>query len=101
MGGFPLSGPSRRPDPRTHAYRQDLADAALAGTVIASHYAEPMEKRLACSADVLSAPDAGEVVTRLERGAILLMLDCTRGWAWGYAGPGRLVGYVAHANLVN
>jgi hypothetical protein len=95
-----LSGPSRRPDPRTHAYRQDLADAALAGTVIASHYAEPLERELKHAADLLSEPDGGDAIARLEAGARLLMLDCTRGWAWGYAGPERLVGYVAHADLV-
>ena len=32
-GGFPLAGPSDLPDPATHAYRQDLADVALAGRV--------------------------------------------------------------------
>jgi hypothetical protein len=34
-----LAGPSDLPDPDFHAYRKDLADIALAGRVIASHYA--------------------------------------------------------------
>src|SRR5687767_15841961 len=45
-GGYPLAGISCPPDPEYHAYRQDLADAALAGLVIASHYAEPLRRRL-------------------------------------------------------
>jgi hypothetical protein len=95
VGGFPLAGPSDLPDPRTHAYRQDLADAALAGRVIASHYAEPLERRLTRTADVLAAPQGeAEPVARLEAGARLMMLDNSRGWAWGYAGPDGLVGYV-------
>lgn len=81
------------PDPRTHAYRQDLADVALAGTVIASHYAEPLACRLRVPATLLASPDAGsEVLARLDTGTELRTLDNSRGWAWGYA-LGQ-VGYV-------
>src|SRR6058998_1098973 len=37
---FALAGPSGDLDPDFNAYRKDLADVALAGRVIASHYAE-------------------------------------------------------------
>lgn len=68
---------------------------ALAGRVIASHYAEPLGRVLAEAADLLAEPDPGaEVLTRLGAGESLSMLDNSRGWAWGYAGPERLVGYV-------
>ncbi len=93
--GFALSGPSNRPDPAFHAYRRDLADTALAGTVIASHYAEPLPRQI--TSDVLlraSPSDAGEAVGRLAKGDEFDLLDSTRGWAWGYAGPQRRVGYV-------
>jgi hypothetical protein len=33
-------------------------------------------------------------VTRLEPGDPFDMLDNSVGWAWGYAGKDRLVGYV-------
>ena len=82
------------PDPSTHAYRPDLADIALAGRVIASHYAEPLERRLAAAAPLLGGPDdLSPVVARLTAGDRLLALDISRGWAWGYGPDGR-VGYV-------
>lgn len=94
-GGFPLAGPSRLPDPATHAYRKDLADVALAGQVIASHFAEPLERRLTAASPLQAAPDdASEILAQLAEGAILEMLDNSRGWAWGYAGDERRVGYV-------
>ena len=92
-GGWPLTGPSNLPDPRTHAYRADLADVALVGRVIASHFAEPLIRRLATAAPLLLAPAGdAEVVTALPAGTELRLLDNSRGWAWGYAEG--LVGYV-------
>jgi hypothetical protein len=97
-GGFPLAGPSIHPDPRTHAYRKDLADIALAGTVVASHYAVPLECRLVKSTQLMAAPSPdSDVLVELEAGASLRMLDKSRGWAWGYAGG--LVGYVPASAL--
>ena len=46
-------GVSNPPDPLTHAYRKDLADTALAGQVIASHYAEPLVRHLIAGASLL------------------------------------------------
>ena len=95
VGGFPLAGPSDLPDPTTHAYRQDLADVALAGRVVASHYAEPLERRLVTAASLLvDTSSDSEVLAELMEGEVIRMLDNSRGWAWGYAGPDRLVGYV-------
>jgi hypothetical protein len=93
--GFALSGPSQRPDPQFNAYRQDLADVALAGTVIASHYAEPVRRAVKAPATLRSAPtSAAEPVGALASGDDFLMLDDSLGWAWGYAGAERRVGYV-------
>src|SRR6266542_2359638 len=47
---FALTGPSDPPDPAYHAYRKDLADVALAGRVIASHYAEPVDRLITAAA---------------------------------------------------
>ena len=94
-GGYPLAGVSDLPDPEFHAYRQDLADVALAGRVIASHYAEPLLRHLVAAAPLRRAADPeSEVIAELKAGDELWMLDDTRGWAWGYAGPDRRVGYV-------
>ena len=92
--GFALIGVSNLPDPATHAYRKDLADTALAGRVIASHYAEPLVRHLIADATVMSAPsNDGEKIGRVKAGDELRMLDSSRGWAWGYM-PDGLVGYV-------
>lgn len=82
------------PDPATHAYRKDLADTALAGRVIASHYAEPLPRHLVAHATLLTAPaNDGEPIAELYEGDEIRMLDLSRGWAWGYAPSGR-VGYI-------
>lgn len=68
---------------------------ALAGRVIASHYAEPLRRALARNAELRSAPAAGsEAIRDLGAGEPFEMLDSSLGWAWGYAGRDRLVGYV-------
>ena len=97
-GGFPLAGPSSHPDPTTHAYRQDLADIALAGTVIASHYVEPLECQLQHDATLRATPSqSGDELAQVDAGAAVRILDKRGGWAWGYAGG--LVGYVPAAAL--
>jgi hypothetical protein len=63
--------------------------------VIASHYAEPVARRVAHAAPLRSAPsDEADVSRELEPSEPFLLLDDTVGWAWGYAGKERLVGYV-------
>jgi hypothetical protein len=92
---FALSGPSQRPDPDHNAYRKDLADVELAGTVIASHYVEPVERVMQSSSSLRSSPSAeGAIVRELASGEPFALLDERLGWAWGYAGTERRVGYV-------
>lgn len=91
---FALSGASDPPDPLTHAYRQDLADTALAGRIIASHYAEPLIRHLVAAAKFLREPNLeAETLADLRPGDEIRMLDLSRGWAWSYGPDGR-VGYV-------
>ncbi len=86
-----MSGVSSLPDPATHAYRKDLADTALAGRVIASHYADRLLRHIAVEAVARSAPsyDSDEV-GRVRTGEPFQMLDNSRGWAWGYLADGRV-----------
>ncbi|MDV3257170.1 MAG: hypothetical protein LOX97_05190 [Sphingomonas sp.] len=92
--GFALTGVSDLPDPVTHAYRKDLADVALAGRVIASHYAEPLARHLVEDAVLLCEPSFDSApITALSKGDEIRMLDNSLGWAWGYGPDGR-VGYV-------
>ncbi len=90
-----LGGPTDLPDPDHHAYRKDLADIALAGRVIASHYAEPVKASIATPTALLAAPsDDGEKLADLEAGDPFEILDDSLGWAWGYGGSDRRVGYI-------
>jgi dipeptidyl peptidase-like protein len=67
----------------------------LAGRVIASHYAEPLLRHLAAAAPLRRAADeSADLVAELGAGDELWMLDDTGGWAWGYGGPDKKVGYV-------
>ena len=71
-----------------------MADTALAGRVIASHYADPLIRHLIAAADFLLEPEqSAERLSRLQPGDEIRMLDLSRGWAWGYGPDGR-VGYV-------
>jgi hypothetical protein len=75
----------------------DLADVALAGRVIASHYAEPLERLLLEAAKLFEGPDdSGAPLAELAKGEQMRVLDISRGWAWGYAPNGK-VGYVRAA----
>lgn len=67
---------------------------ALVGRVIASHYAEPLLRHLATAAPFYAARDDAEALDHLPAGEEFHMLDCSLGWAWGYAGADRRVGYV-------
>ena len=83
------------PDPAYFAYRKDLADVALAGRVIASHYAEPLARTVSSATTLQDGPDKGsEIVGNLGSGEPFAMLDDSLGWAWGYAGEDMRVGYV-------
>ena len=71
-----------------------MADTALAGRVIASHYADPLIRHLIAEAVFRTEPsDGSECVAQLKAGEEILMLDLSRGWAWGYGPDGR-VGYI-------
>jgi hypothetical protein len=63
--------------------------------VIASHYAETVDRVIVASSILRESPsDEGEAVRELEPGEAFAMLDDSLGWAWGYAGEDRRVGYV-------
>jgi hypothetical protein len=63
--------------------------------VIASHYAEPRRRLLWRQASLHSAPsDEASIICELGEGERFDLLDDSIGWAWGYAGTERRVGYV-------
>lgn len=93
---FSLSGPSLPLDPRIHAFRHDLADIALAGRVIAPHYARPVVRSCGAHAAFVrgAANSDAEIVTELLPGEEYAVLEYAGGWAWGYCVADHIVGYV-------
>jgi hypothetical protein len=78
-----------------------LADVALTGRVIASHYAEPLHRTVSKPTALLEAPDdSAAIIRQLDAGEAFAMLDDSLGWAWGYAAEDRRVGYLASAALL-
>lgn len=68
--------------------------------MIASHYAEPVERWLRIEAILRTGPSAEtESLLELESGQPFLLLDDGLGWAWGYAGKDRIVGYLPSETL--
>ena len=68
--------------------------------MVASHYAEPLIRHIDANCPLLlTADDGAAPVASLRRGDEIRILDCSRGWAWGYGPDGR-VGYVRSEFLV-
>ena len=67
----------------------------LAGRVIASHYVEGVDRRIDGAVTLRERPSKdADVLAMLEGGEAFRMLEDSVGWAWGYAGTDRRVGYV-------
>jgi hypothetical protein len=63
--------------------------------VIASHYAEPVAREIATATSLRTGPsEDADTIRELAAGELFEMLDDSLGWAWGYAGDDRRVGYV-------
>ena len=63
--------------------------------MIASHYAVPVARRIRDATTLYSRPGEDCTAIRtLNAGEPFDMLDDSIGWAWGYAGEDRRVGYV-------
>lgn len=88
---------SARPDPRTHAWREDLAAEELRGRVAASRYVTGSAGRVAVS--ILPLRRRPEATAPLDTEAVLgerlTVLDEANGWVWVQLARDRYVGYVA------
>jgi hypothetical protein len=68
--------------------------------VIASHYAEPVERLVGAETAMREAPSSdGETICALTAGATFLVVEDSLGWSWGYGGSDRRVGYVVSGAL--
>ena len=91
----------RIPDPRLHAYRPDLADARLQGSVSAERFVDGRPARIGATVADLRRqprPDAG-MDSQVLHGEEVLVFDQADGWAWVQALRDGYVGYVAEADL--
>lgn len=105
VGGHPatafrLDGPTRVLDARINAFRRDIADIALAGTLFAPHYAAPMTRAAAAGAMIRCAPShQAEASSQLLAGEDFAVIDLAGDWAWGYSRHDHYVGYIAMDRL--
>ena len=95
---MPEAGP---PDPRRHAYRQDLAAEGLRGTVKARTYSPGWDRQVLYPATPLRArPDARENwTTEALYGERVRVYDENKDWAWVQLASDDYVGYVRASSL--
>ncbi len=68
--------------------------------MIASHYASPVQRSVEYETALRSGADeSAEAIGQLAAGTRFDLLDDSLGWAWGYAGDERRVGYVPSSAL--
>lgn len=89
------------PDRRLNAYRPDLAEAALRGTVAAERYVDGTPARVTAPVAALRPrPDAtAGIDTELLFGETVRMLDSADGWAWVKSDFDGYVGYLPESAL--
>lgn len=89
------------PDRRLNAYRPDLAEEALRGTVLAERYVAGTPARIAAPVAALRPrPDlAAGIDTEVLFGETVRVLDRADGWAWVKSDFDGYVGYVAETAL--
>ena len=89
------------PDPRRHAYRDDLAAEALRGLVEAPRFVEGESRQVAApSLPLRRAPrfDA-PLDTEVLLGETVTVYDESEGWAWAQLSRDRYVGYMPSEGL--
>lgn len=90
-----MSEPLGPLDPREHAWRDDLADIALAGRIAVPNYVEPLILEAVAQVPVLSADRAdAPAVSELLPGERFAVLDSGHGHAWGFSVADHYVGHV-------
>lgn len=85
-------------DARLNAFRDDLADARLAGKVDAARFVEGRPARVVTAQVDLRRRPAGDspLETQLLRGARVRVFDVGDGWSWVQADDDGCVGYVGY-----
>jgi cell wall-associated NlpC family hydrolase len=86
-----------------HAFRRDIADIALAGQVIAPHYARPMVRSCGVRPAFMRYKAAADGIlgSQLLPGEDFAVLEIAGRWAWGYSRHDHYVGYVEAVELTD
>lgn len=90
-----------QPDPRLNAFRPDLADVRLKGSVEAARFVEPRLRRVNAAVAPLRrqpSPDA-PLDTEALYGETVRVFDERDGWAWAQLETDGYVGYLPAAGL--
>jgi cell wall-associated NlpC family hydrolase len=96
VAGPRLAAPLGPLDPRDHAWREDLADIALADLVAVPNYVAPAEMLVVRQAPLLGADSAdAPAVSELLPGERFAVLDTGHGFAWGFGLHDHYVGHIA------
>jgi hypothetical protein len=83
-------------DPREHAWREDLADLALADRIAVPNYVVPLIREATAQLPILSADRAdAPASSELLPGEQFAVLDTGHGYAWGFSVTDHYVGHVA------
>ncbi|TYO89131.1 C40 family peptidase [Oceanicella actignis] len=91
---------ARPPDPRRHAWREDLADEALRGRVRARRFVRPGRMRVVRPVlDLRAAPGAAGLSSQLVLGAEAAVFEIADGVAWLQSLADGYVGYADAAGL--
>ena len=65
-----------------------------------SHYAQPVSRTLAQDTILhVDADEQSDAMAKLVQGDQFELLDSRGGWAWGYGGKDRRVGYIVESAL--
>lgn len=96
-----LQGPRPKLDPRSHVFRGDFADVALAGQLSAHNYVAPLPLRCRTArTPIRKAGDAAATaVSELLFGEDFDLFDIQGEWGFGRSAADRYTGWVALAAL--
>ena len=96
QGILGLTGPVSKVAPGTLPLRGDLAHICLAGKFLAAHYVVPQCRETgADGAEMrLNPREDADVVTTLDAGDTVELLDIAGAWAWVCCGPDGPSGYI-------
>jgi len=91
------------PDPRRHAYREDLADEKLRGLVTAGRYVTGEPRQVGAPSLPLRREPRFDATLDTEAllGEAVTLYDESEGWAWVQLAHDNYVGYMPSEGLIN